>query len=292
MRSRRSWSRILRYVGALVSMLAVGSVGACAAGAQTSPNARLVKAVEEDDLKSAQTALDQGAAPDATLDNSPVSCTAAYHGQAALLKALLDHGARLDARTYPDKMTLLMFAALSGNSETVQLLLDRKVKINLQNELGETALMLVREPPIRISDRPGAPEPPSKAERAAILGMLLRAGADKEKVDITGRTALIRYAYYGVLSGVEALTEAKAKINARDRAGNTALILAAGWQVIDKALPTEEYLPIVKLLLKQGADRTVKNRAGVTALLAATQQDHKDIMALLLDRSVGANTNK
>jgi hypothetical protein len=132
---------------AFTLLIAIGfaCIHPLSAQSQASPNARLVKAVEESDLKAAQAALEQGAAPDATLDDKPVSCTAAYHGQTALLKALLDHGARLETRTFDDHMTLLMFATLSGNADTVQLLLDRKVKVNLQNELGETALMLVRE---------------------------------------------------------------------------------------------------------------------------------------------------
>lgn len=273
-------------VSTLLMILAAVCGGMSAAHAQNSPNARLVRAVEENDLKAAQEALNQGAAPDATIDGNPVSCTAAYHGRTALLKTLLDHGARLDARKYDDHLTLLMFAALSGNPDTVQLLLDRKVKVNLQDELGETALMTVREPPkppaaSAESDAPKQPESPKPTARAVILRMLLHAGADKEVRDIEGRTALMRYAKYGIQDAVEVLADAGAKVNTRDREGNTALILAAGWQVIDKNVQTDGYAPIVQRLLKQGADVNAKNRAGLTALTAALKQGHDDIVALL-----------
>ncbi|MCW3098049.1 MAG: repeat, subfamily [Chthonomonadaceae bacterium] len=274
-------------IGVVLMMVSMACVGAVAARVQDSPNARLVKAVEEDDLKAALAALDQGAAPNATIDDNPVSCIAAYHGQTALLKALLDRGARLDARKFDDHLTLLMFAALSGNPETVQLLLDRKVKINQQDELGETALMTVREPikPAVTSEASGsskASEPAKPIGRVAVLKLLLKAGADKEIRDIEGRTALMRYAKYGIQNAVEALAEAGAKLNTRDHDGNTALILAAGWQTLDKNLKTDGYAPIVQCLLQHKADERVKNRAGLTALMAAKRAGHEDIVALLL----------
>lgn len=273
--------------GMFLLAMTMACVGAPAAHAQNSPKARLVRAVEENDLKAAQEALEQGAAPDATIDGNPVSCTAAYHGQTALLKALLDHGARLETRKFDDHLTLLMFAALSGNPDTVQLLLDRKVRVNLQDELGETALMTVREPPrpSLTSEETGPSKkrnPPQPSGLAAILKLLLHAGADKEMRDIDGRTALMRYANYGVQKGVEVLTDAGAKVNIRDREGNTALILAAGWQQSETTFSSPaEYLAVVQNLLKRGSDPQVKNRAGLTALTAATRQDHKDIAALL-----------
>lgn len=266
--------------------------GACqtpgrAGQVENHPNTLLVKAVEANDVKAAQGALEKGAAPDATIDGNPVSCMAAFHGQAAMLRTLLDHGARSDTRAFADHMTLLMFATLSGNTETVQLLLDRKVKIDLQNDLGETALMLVREaPPAPVMELPRALTPIKTSERPAILKLLLQAGADKEKRDIEGRTALMRYAKYGILEGVEVLADAGAKVNTRDKEGNTALILAAGWRFIDKSLPTDGYLPIVQRLLRQGADIRVKNRAGVTALLAARRAGHDDIITALLSPRV------
>jgi len=252
----------------------------------------LVKAVQGDDLKAAVEALEAGAAPEATIDGNPVSCMAAYHGQTALLKALLDHGARLDARKFDDHLTLLMFAALSGNPETVQFLLDRKVKVNERDALGETALMTVREPPqpAVLSEVPPVSKTPEDAPpsgRAAILKILLRAGADKEIRDIGGSTALMRYAKYGVKEAVEVLADAGAKVNVRDRAGNTALILAAGWQFIDKNLKTDGYGSIVQRLLRAGADVHVKNKAGLTALAAARRQGHQDIVTLLREHQMG-----
>ena len=285
--ARRVQKRTLRmFVSTFMIALGISFGGISAVEAQGSPNARLVKAVEGDDLKAAQAALEAGAAPDATIDGNPVSCMAAYHGQTALLKTLLDHGARLDTRKFDDHLTLLMFAALSGNPETIQILLDRKVKVNQQDELGETALMTVRAPlPSAVtSELPPVSKNSELSQpsgRVAILKMLLHAGAGKEIRDIGGSTALMRYAKYGVKEAVEVLVDAGAKVNGRDREGNTALILAAGWQFLDKNLKTDGYGSIVQRLLKAGADARVKNKAGLTALAAARRQGHEDIVTLL-----------
>lgn len=266
----RSRLTALHWIIALLVVWGMVSVGRFSAGAQASPNALLAKAVEVNNLTDVKEALARGAAPDAPLEGEPVSCTAAFHGQAGILKTLLDRGARLDTRTSIDHRTLLMFAALSANTDTVRLLLERKVKVNLQDVYGATALMTVRDTE--------APEAPS---RATILRMLLNAGADKELRDRDGRTALMRYANFGVLTGVEILAEAGAKLNLRDREGNTALILAAGWEMGDTGNDPEGYLAIVRYLLQQRVNIRMKNRAGITALEAAAKHGHNDIVALL-----------
>jgi ankyrin repeat protein len=262
----RFWNgaaRLLLVTSLFVGM-AVPCVGALPRQAQASPNVLLAKAVEANDLAGVEAGLAQGAFADTheLNSNNPVSCLAAWRGQTAILKALLEHGARADTRTSLDHLTLLMCAAHSAQADAVALFLAYKVKVNLQDVRGTTALMMVGD--------------------AEILRMLVNTGADKELRDKRGRTALLVYADYGIRGGVEFLADAGAKVNARDREGNTPLILASGWEQGDMGiLNPEGRLAIVKFLLKRGADLRAKNHAGTTALMAASKHGYPEIVALL-----------
>ncbi|KAF8284423.1 putative ankyrin repeat protein [Trypanosoma cruzi] len=88
----------------------------------------------------------------------------------------------------------------------------------------------------------------------------------------TGRTLLMLACQRGQLPLVMALLK-KAEMNARDRDGNTALLLAA-------AAGRAE---IVEHLLANGADPSVKNRKGMTAVMAAAFAGHDDIAVPLAE---------
>jgi ankyrin repeat protein len=123
------------------------------------------------------------------------------------------------------------------------------------------------------------------------MRMLLHAGADPEIRDHEGRTAIMRYATFGISDAVEVLADAGAKVNARDHDGNTALILAAGWRKGDIGVfNPDAYVAIVKRLLKQNADLRSRNRDGMTALMAAREAHHPEIVSLL--RRHGASNDR
>ena len=265
-------------------MLGIVGIGSGPVQAQTDPNKLLVAAVEKNDLKAVLEALKQGAAPDTRdeYDECPVSCLAARGGLTAILKALLDHGANPALRTKTDNTSLLIFSVHTANPDTVRLLLDRKVNVNLRNNMGETALNSV-----------GETESPGRRMRPVVMRMLLKAGADPEIRDREGRTALMHYADYGIRTGVEVLADAGAKVNERDHDGNTALILAAGWLRGDTGPPdSEAYLSIIKRLLKQGADLKAKNHDGETALTLAIRNDHPELASLLREQGATSDDEK
>lgn len=96
---------------------------------------------------------------------------AANFGNTAMIKLLLDGGARID---YRDKYgaTALHWAAEGGSVEAITLLIQAKAPIDAINRQGITPLMLA-----------------AGANRGEAVKALLQAGADPKKQDFTGRDA-------------------------------------------------------------------------------------------------------
>ncbi|KAG8267572.1 hypothetical protein J6590_048191 [Homalodisca vitripennis] len=111
-----------------------------------------------------------------------------------------------------------------------------------------------------------------------IVTLLLRAGSDVNKTDCEGRTALIAAAYMGHSDIVETLLEYKADINHQDNDGRTALSVAALCVPI-----SEGYTKVVNILLERGADVDHEDKEGMTPLLVAAFEGHSDICELLLE---------
>jgi ankyrin repeat protein len=116
-------------------------------------------------------------------------------------------------------------AADFGNEQLLQLLINHGADVNYVNEQGQTALML-----------------------AASMGFFALCGNDSNLTS-----------YRGNVMEVRSLIAAGARLDDRDRDGNTALMLAAQYARNDS----------VKLLLDAGADVRLKNRDGRTALICA-----------------------
>ncbi|GIZ51698.1 ankyrin repeat domain-containing protein [Noviherbaspirillum aridicola] len=64
---------------------------------------------------------------------------AAYSGSTEIVRLLLDKSAYIDAES-PNKTTPLMMAAMGGNIHTVKLLLDEGADLTLRNEAGMNAV--------------------------------------------------------------------------------------------------------------------------------------------------------
>lgn len=113
--------------------------------------------------------LAAGAGP--TLADTPLHL-AAFDGDLAAVKRLVEAGASVDRRAVSGS-TALMVAAAGGHEEVVRYLVSRGARINRQNEHGWTALMLA------INGRHGW-----------IATFLLGRGADTELATRDGRTAV------------------------------------------------------------------------------------------------------
>jgi ankyrin repeat domain-containing protein 50 len=107
----------------------------------------------------------------------------------------------------------------------------------------------------------------------AVVGQLLRAGADPNAKDDERITPLHIAATYGHKSIVQQLLGAGADPNTKDDARITPLHIAAKYG----------HKSIVQQLLRAGADNTAINKYGKMPLSYAIQQDHKDIMKMLFD---------
>ncbi len=170
--------------------------------------------------------------------------------------------------------TALIHAAIEGNKEIVQMLLDKSTIQSLfeKNDKGINALDLV-----------------FKTENKEIIDLVFKrlvTATDIEKGIIIskwadenghkeGINALNWAAKNGYKEIVQILLYNGTDVNKADISGDTALIYAA--LTVNKK--------IVQILIDKGADVNKVNRLGNTALIAATHKGHKDIVQMLLDKS-------
>ncbi len=134
-------------------------------------------------------------------------------------RLLMQRGVRINAQDNEGNTVLMM--AVTGSSSSVQALLDAGADPNIKNKAGKTALQI-------------AQENVSKYYRNEIVKSLKKHGAKEEKVDPNakdkeGRTALMQAALDP--DGLDRLKECiaqKGDVNARDNKGCTALRLLFG----------------------------------------------------------------
>ena len=105
---------------------------------------------------------------------------------------------------------------------------------------------------------------------------LIQTGADLNKKDIDGHTALISASYNGKTKIVKELIEAKVDLNLKSlNTYATALICAS----------SNGHTEIVKLLIEAKADINKTNICGSTALTIASSYHHTEIIKLLEEAS-------
>jgi ankyrin repeat protein len=115
---------------------------------------------------------------------------------------------------------------------------------------------------------------------AAVVSLLLAAGAEVDKADSSGGTPLILAAEKGHAAVVSLLLAAGAEVDKADSAGGTPLMLAA----------EQGHAAVVSFLLAAGAELGKADSAGWTPLVVAAQEGHVDVVTLLLE--AGAEVGK
>jgi ankyrin repeat protein len=138
----------------------------------------------------------------------------------------------------------LVFAVRSGAPQTVAYLIKQPgIQVDATNTVDETALMLA-----------------ANANDIAVANLLIEAGAS---VNRPNWTPLHYAASKGHLAMMHLLIDSDAYIDAESPNGTTPLMMAAYY-----ASPSA-----VKLMLEEGADPTLKNQDGMTALDLALAKD-------------------
>ena len=221
-----------------------------------------------------------------------------------VVKVLIDAGADIEAQDN-DGYSPLFLPSISGGVDTVKVLLRAGADVRATDTTGNTCLMfaahhghietvrtLLCMPEVGL-DNPGEHGSTALHDAACqghpdVLQALLDAGADTEAKDAEGRSVLLVASSTHEVKSVKVLVEAGAEVRATDDEGNTCLIIAAyfGYTEIvryllclsdvhdrdaegDTALhlAAHQKLPdVVKLLLEHGADKSLCNEAGETAL--------------------------
>lgn len=216
----------------------------------------LFRAIDRGDLPRVRAVLARGADPNArnSLQLAPL-CLAAASGQERVAEALLRAGAKLEAST--PYGTALTFAAMSGQTPMMKLLLARGAHSDPQRPDGITVLMMAA----------------SSGDPAIIRDLLSRKAAVNAK-DSDGATALIYAARKGHLEVGRILLSRCADFDGADSHRWTPLMYAA----------VNGHAEFVRLLLEKGAQPDARDDKGRTPLiLAATCGDHPAVIRALLD---------
>ena len=206
---------------------------------------------------------------------------ASLKGYPETVKLLLEHKAHVDTQNI-DGFSSLMFACLNGKNETAQVLLEHRANVNEQSKDGVSALM--------IASRKGHTE---------TVKLLLNHRARVNDQDKDGWCALMFASRNGHVKTVKHLLELRSRytmmiqdvihekfsledhrvdINQQNKDGCTSLMIAVASETITRS----RQIKIVKYLLKHGADVTIKDKSGCSAMDYTAKHGDVELADLLM----------
>lgn len=172
------------------------------------------------------------------------------HDDIAKVRELLRQGASSNASNWDgNSLTALMVAALNGDADIVELLLNKGANVNAKaiETSGVEGHVLSGITALSLAPRSG---------NLSIVEMLVNHGADIHAKDSYGRTAL---AFATTNEIAQFFLDRGLDINARDKDGYTLLIRSG----------EPFHRPSIAFLLEHGADPNAKANDGTTALKLA-----------------------
>ncbi len=203
--------------------------------------------------------------------------------------------AALRSSAVPEPDAVLLRAARSGDADTVAGALRAGADIEAADSRHRTALLLA-----------------VTHERVDVARLLIAMGADPDALDHQHDTPWLVTGVTGSVPMLEALLPAKPDLSIRNRYGGTSLIPASerghvayvrrvlatgidvdhvnrlGWSALLEAVILGDGGPdhqeIVRLLLAAGADPSIQDGDGVTALEHARARGHEALVRRLTDR--------
>lgn len=215
----------------------------------------------------------------------------AYRGSPIeVAREFVRHGAECNMRG-PFYSTPLMFAAIRGDSEFAELLIESGAKVNDQTSMSKINPLLlaalVRSPSTAQVLLDGGADPLAEDKRGdtalhyaavqgthEILNLLLDASVDPDTPGHRDLTALHNAALFGQRKIVESLLERGANPNELGEFNVSALYLAAGAGQAE----------IVEALLQGGADPALESDAGKTPADIAHDKGYHELANLLTRR--------
>nr|XP_018904143.1 PREDICTED: ankyrin-3-like isoform X1 [Bemisia tabaci]XP_018904144.1 PREDICTED: ankyrin-3-like isoform X1 [Bemisia tabaci] len=172
------------------------------------------------------------------------------------VELLLARGAKVDLADKNGDTPL--HEASKGQPEIVELLLPYGARVNALNERGQTPLLCAAA-----FSNPEDFTPETRERVENVIEILVKNGADVNRADLEGGTALHFLAASGCERGVKLLLENGATANSVNSKGRTPLHEAAGsWTPSGRPA-------VVELLLRHGAEVDARDRDGQTPLVRA-----------------------
>lgn len=257
------------------------------------PERKLMLSVLRGDAKRATDELQNGANPLCMLEtgDTPLSLAACL-GYKDIVGLMMNRNVNPDFMGANNR-TPIMEAAANGHAEILGILAKAGAEINAMDKNGATALIITAGAGelrsartlaelganLELRDAEGASALFKSAQlgKADMVKFLLSKGADPESQDKNGNTPLTISAANGH-AGIVNILVRSADINARNQQKSTALILAAKYGHKD----------IVRLLLNQGADVSLEDWEGKSALTVAQERDRDEIVTMLRESKMKA----
>uniref|UniRef100_A0A0G4HYK4 Uncharacterized protein n=1 Tax=Chromera velia CCMP2878 TaxID=1169474 RepID=A0A0G4HYK4_9ALVE len=218
---------------------------------------------------------------------------ASENGHTDIVRLLVDAKANVDMEDKTSKKTALIWASENGHTDIVRLLVDAKANVDMQNKNSKKTALLWA----------------SDNGHTDIVRLLVDAKANVDMQDQSGKTALMCASLAGHTDVVRLLVDAKASVDMQDKKGNSVLMLAIQKENVEmveyllarpgSATQTVANIPdpqgrtplfraaagghifLVELLLRRGADPSLKDASGNTALAVAEEAGKMQVVERL-----------
>lgn len=180
---------------------------------------------------------------------------ASYKGNLGVIKLLIENGANVNGGNYSGAESPLTKAARYGYHGIVKYLLDKGADIEIRSQQGNTPLLYA-----------------AWEGKLEMIKFLVAKGADIQAKNYLNWNALMQACVEGHYSVAEFLVEKGSELNLIDEEKGVTPLMLAAWKCSEQ---------IVRLLLKHGADKDIKDKKGESAVEYAMNRGCKYIAEII-----------